>query len=62
MREPEREGGCGFPQEDDGTLLGFIILDGQVHGPGAAVDGDIEIALASFAGSMIPAIATSRVP
>jgi hypothetical protein len=49
VSEPEREGCCGFPQEGNGTLRGFIILDRKVHGPGAAVDGNIEVALALFA-------------
>ena len=49
VSEPERKGCCGFPQEGNGTLLGFIILDRQMHGTGSPVDGNKEVALASFA-------------
>jgi hypothetical protein len=47
----ETEGkGCGrFPQEGNGTLLGFIVFDCSVHRARAPVDGHIEVALASFA-------------
>ena len=39
----------GFAQESDGTGFGFIVLDGEMDRARAAVDGDIEIALAPFA-------------
>src|SRR3954451_18694888 len=39
----------GFAQESYGTGFGFIVLDGEMDRAGTAVDGDVEIALASFA-------------
>jgi hypothetical protein len=47
--EAEGEGGGGFSQERDGALLGLVVLDGQVDGAGAPVDGDVQIALAPLA-------------
>jgi hypothetical protein len=38
-----------FAQESDGTGFGFVVLDGEVDRARAAVDGDVEIALAPFA-------------
>ena len=31
VREPEGEGGVGFTQEGDGTLLGFTVFHGQMR-------------------------------
>ena len=39
----------GFTQEGDGTRFGFVVLDGEMNRAQAAVDGDVEIALAPFA-------------
>ena len=46
VREAEGEGGGCLSQEGDGTLLGFVVLDGEVDGAGAAINGDIQEALA----------------
>ena len=40
--------GC-FTQEGDGTRFGFVVLDGEMDRARAAVDGDVEEALAPFA-------------
>ena len=41
---------CGrFAQESDGACLCLVVLDGQVDRARAAIDGDIEKALAPFA-------------
>jgi hypothetical protein len=47
--EAEGEGGRGFAQESDGAPLGCVVLDGQVRGARAPVDGDKEVALAALA-------------
>ena len=39
MGEAEGEGG-GLAEEGDGALPGFVVLDGEVDGAGAPVDGD----------------------
>ncbi len=49
MGQMEWEGGGCLAQEGNGALLSFIVLDGQVDGARAAVDGDVERALAAFA-------------
>ena len=46
--QAEREGGGCLAQEGNGALLGLVVLDG-VDRARAAVDGDVEIALAPFA-------------
>ena len=43
-----------FAQESDGTGFGFVVLDGEVDRARAAVDGDVEIALAPFAIGGLP--------
>ena len=43
------KGGGRFAQESDGAGFGFVVLDGEVDRARAAVDGDVEIALAPFA-------------
>src|SRR5689334_976854 len=45
----EGQGSGRFAQESDGTGFGFIVLDGEMDRARAAVDGDVEIALAPLA-------------
>ena len=47
--EAERERRRGLAQEGDGALLGLIVLDREVDGARAPVDGNVEIALAPLA-------------
>jgi SRSO17 transposase len=49
MGEAEGEGGGGLAEKGDRALLGFVVLDGQVDGARAPVDGDKEVALAPLA-------------
>ena len=49
MGEPKRKGSCGLAQEGDGAPLGFVVLDGEVDGTRATVDGDEQVSLAAFA-------------
>ena len=49
MRHTEGKSVSGFAQERDGACLGFVVLDGEVDRARAAVDGDVEIALAPLA-------------
>ena len=46
-RDAEREGRERLLQEGLGAGLGLLVLDRQVHGAGAAVDGDEQVALAA---------------
>src|SRR3954471_16649023 len=46
MGETEGKSGGRLAQEGDGALLGFVVLHGKMDRAGAAVDGDIEEALA----------------
>lgn len=45
----ERKGAGRLAQEGDGALLGFVVLDREVDGARAAVDGNIQEALAPLA-------------
>jgi hypothetical protein len=47
--QAEGEGGGGLAQEGDGALLRLVVLDGEVDGARAPVDGDVEVALAPLA-------------
>src|SRR3954451_4013651 len=47
--EAEGESRRGLTEEGNGALLGLVVLDGEVDRAGAAIDGDIEVALAPFA-------------
>ena len=47
--EAEGKGGGRLAQEGYGAPLGFVVFDGEMDGAGAPVDGDVEVALASFA-------------
>ena len=47
--QAEREGGGCLAQEGNGALLGLVVLDGEMDRARAAVDGDVEIALAPLA-------------
>jgi hypothetical protein len=47
--EAEGEGGGGLAEEGDGALRRLVVLDGEVHGARAPVDGDVEVALAALA-------------
>src|SRR5215218_9094713 len=49
MGEAEGKGRGGLAEKGDGALLGLVVLDGEVDGAGAPVDGDIEVALAPLA-------------
>src|SRR3954465_2726716 len=42
----EGQGSGRFAQESDGTGFGFVVLDGKMDRARAAVDGDVERALA----------------
>ncbi len=48
VRETE-EGSRGLAQEGDGALLGLVVLDREVDGARAPVEGDAEITLAPLA-------------
>ncbi len=45
----EGEGRGGLAQGGDGAVLGFVILDGEMDGARAAVDGNEQAALALLA-------------
>src|SRR3954451_12503523 len=47
--EAEGESRRGLTEEGNGALLGLVVLDGEVDRAGAAIDGDVEVALAPFA-------------
>ena len=47
--DAEGEGRDRLLQEGLGASLGLLVLDRQVHGAGAAVDGDEQVALAALA-------------
>jgi hypothetical protein len=47
--EAEGEGRRSLAEEGNGALLGLVVLDGEVDGARAPVDGDVEVALAPFA-------------
>ena len=49
MGEPKREGRGGLAQEGDGAPFGFVVLDREVDGARAAVDGNEQVSLAPFA-------------
>jgi hypothetical protein len=49
MGEAEGKGGGRLAEEGDGTLLGLVILEREMDGAGAAIDRDIEEALAPLA-------------
>src|SRR5215213_6318006 len=49
MRHAEGESSGGLVQEGNGAAFGLVVLDGEVDRARAAVDGDIEVALAWFA-------------
>lgn len=44
--ELEGKGCCSLVQEGDGATFGFVILDGEVDGARAAVDGDKQVSFA----------------
>ncbi len=46
MGELERERGGCLAQESDGAFLGFVVLDCEVDGARAAIDGDEQVAFA----------------
>ncbi len=48
-RDPEREGGERLLQEGLGAGLGLVVLDREVDGARATVDGDEQVALARLA-------------
>ena len=49
MGELEGERGGSLTQDGDGAALGFVVLDGEVDGARATVDGDEQVALAPLA-------------
>src|SRR4051812_42919863 len=49
MRDAKGKRSGRFAQESDGTGFGFVVFDGKMDRARAAVDGDIEVALAPFA-------------
>jgi hypothetical protein len=49
MGEAEGKGGGRLAEEGDGTLLGLVILEREMDGAGAAIDRDMEEALAPLA-------------
>ncbi len=48
MCEAERERGRSLAQQGDSAFLGLVVLDGEVDGARAAVDGYKQIAFATF--------------
>ena len=49
MGDLEGEGGRGLALEGDSAMFGFVILDGEVDGARAAVDGNEQVAFAPVA-------------